>query len=228
MKDVLKSFGICLVVSFACVTVPATGQGQPKFLRTIAGVVVDKDEQPVADAKVCAWGTGGMGNRLPCGQSNTNGGFAINVDRPDTYTISAEQLAQGYPEAIFGFYGKLFCDFPVVKIDNASSVAPVKIKLGPKAGRVIFTIVDGRTNRPVTGGTIIVSRINDPLSYWKKGTSFPGGSYELLTPDAPFTVRFETWEGHWVKRAAFDPSGGEIKVLQLALGERKEITVRLK
>jgi hypothetical protein len=54
MKNVAKSFGIFLVASFACGAVPATGQRQPKFTRTIAGVVVDKDEQPVADAKVRA------------------------------------------------------------------------------------------------------------------------------------------------------------------------------
>ena len=69
--------------------------------------------------------------------------------------------------------------------------------------------------------------------------SFPDGRYELLTPEVPFTIKFATWEGKlvdgkwvngkWVERKAFDgESGKPIEVLQVDLGARKEITVRLK
>jgi hypothetical protein len=229
MKN-LKIFGLCLlVVTFAWGTLSASGQSQPDFSRTIAGVVVDKEEQPIAGAKVCAWGTGPMGSAVPCAQSNPDGRFTIDVYRPDTYTIKAEDLAQGYPEARWGFYGKLFCNFPVVTIDDTRSVTPVKVKLGLKAGRVIFTILDEETNKPIEKGSINVCRIGDPKSCWLKSTSFPHGQYELLTPEVPFTVKFETWEtAGWVQRAAFDESDVPIEVLQVDLGARKEIKVRLK
>ncbi len=229
MKSVTKIYGLCLLaVTFTYGTASASAQAESVFTRTITGGVVDKEDQPVADATVCAWGTGPMAGVLPCGQSSPKGQFAFDVHRPDTYTITASALAQGYPEAIWGFYGDLHSKFPVVIVDDSTSVIPVKVKLGPKAGRVIFTILDGDTNRPITKGSIIVCRIGDPHSCWSKSTGFPGGHYDLLTPDVPFTIKFETWEGDWVKRAAFDESGVSIEVLQVDLGARKEITVRLK
>ena len=217
-----------LLVNFVC-GVPTSGQTRTEFTRTIAGVVVDKEDQPIADAKVCAWGNGPMAGRVPCAQSNRIGRFAIEVHRPDTYTIGVEALAQGYPETSFAFYGKLFCDCPVVIVDNSTSVRPVKVKLGPKAGRVTFTIVEEGTNKPIEMGLITVCRIGEPLSCWSKSTAFPNGQYELLTPEVPFTVRFETSEANtWVKRTALDRSGVPIEVLSLDLGARMEITVKLK
>jgi hypothetical protein len=228
-QNVIKIYGLCLlVISFACETGQASGQELPRFTRTITGVVVDKENQPVADARVCAWGTGPIAGRVPCAESNRGGQFAIDVYRPDTYKISAENLAQGYPEAIWGFYGKLFSAFPVVTIDDSISVTPVEVKLGPKAGRVIFTILDGETSKRIEAGSITACRVGEPLLCWSKSTAFPDGRYELLTPEVPFTVKFETSVANtWVNRAAFDKSGVPIEVLSVNLGARMEVTVRL-
>jgi hypothetical protein len=193
------------------------------------GVVIDKENQPISHANVCAWGTGPINGRLPCGQSGPDGHFAVNVYRPDTYTISAEQLEQGYPEAIWGFYGKLFNNYPSVIVGDTSAVPLVTVQLGPKAGRMIFTILDADTGKPIDKGSIKVCRVGEPLSCWSKSTAFPRGKYELLTPEVPFTVKFETWEiAGWVKRSAFDESGVPIEIVQVDLGTRKEITVKLK
>jgi len=165
--------------------------------------------------------------------SSPNGRFGIDVYRPDTYAIEAKHLAEGYPDTIWGFYGRVFrgfaVDFPVVTVDDTPEVKPIKVKLGPKAGRVIFTIVEEETNKPVEKGAITVCRAEDPRLCWSMSTAFPHGRFDLLTPDVPFTVKFETWEtSGWVKRAAFDKFDVPIEVLQVDLGARKEITVRLK
>jgi hypothetical protein len=227
LRILISVYGLCLVgAAIMSGTVPASGQ--ELFTRTIMGVVVDKEEQPVVGAKVCAEGRSGMGGILPCAESDAKGRFSIDVYRPETYKITAYQLAQGYPRPFCGFYGSLFVDFPVVTIDDASGVSPVKIRLGPKAGRVIFTILD-ENDRRITSGMITVSRPGDPQSVWSTSTAFPQGRYELLTPDAPFTVTFATSSGgNWIKRAAFDEAGAPIDVLQVDLGGRKEITVRLR
>src|SRR6267378_1020425 len=100
MKNVIKIYALgLLIATFVSAAASASRQAH-RFSRTITGVVIDRENQPVRDARVCAEGTGGLGNRPWCGQSNTNGRFAVDVDRPDTYTITAEALAQGYPEAI--------------------------------------------------------------------------------------------------------------------------------
>jgi hypothetical protein len=207
----------------------ASAQVRPVFSRTIRGVVLDKENQPVSDARVCAWGTAPMGGVVPCGQSNLKGQFAFDVHRGDTYTITASALAEGYPEASWGFYGKIFSNFPVVTVDETGDVAPVEIKLGPKAGRLILRIVDEDTNEPITKGSIRVCRVGEPLSYWSMSTAFPNGRFELLTPEVPFTISFQTWEQNdWVTRSAFDDSSVPIEMLQVDLGAQKEITVRLK
>src|SRR6266516_181228 len=230
MNTVVRSFCRCLlVVTFAWGTLSSSGQAQPDFSRTIAGVVVDKEDDPVPDARVCAWGTYPMAGCVPCGQSSTDGRFAIVVHRPDKYTIKAEALSEGYPDATWAFYGKLFSDFPVVTVDETSRATPVRVKLGPRAGRVVFTILDEETRKPIQKGSLTVCRLADPHSCWSMSTAFPNGRYDLLTPEVPFTVKFETWEtAGWVQRAAFDESDVPIEVLQENLCARKEITVRLK
>src|SRR6267142_537149 len=217
-----------LLVSFVC-GVPASGKARIGFTRTITGVVVDKDDHPVGGAQVCAFGEAAMAGRLPCGWSKSDGRFAIDVFRSDTYTIGAEALAQGYPRAVQSFYGKLFCNFPVITVDDSSSMSPIKVILGPKAGRMIFTILDKRTNRRIEQGSITVCRIGEPRSCWSMSTAFPHGRYELLTPDFTFTVKFETSKANvWVKRAAFNESGVPIEELQVDLGALRELTVKLK
>jgi hypothetical protein len=228
MKNVIKIFTLCLLTA-ALGSGAAPGSSHARrFSETISGIVIDRDNQPVREAKVCAVGTGGLGNRPWCGQSNTNGHFSIEVDRPDTFTITAEAVAQGYPEAICSFYGKTFCNFPVVIVAGKNSINPVEIKLGPKAGKVTFTIFDEATRKPFEQGLITVCRVGEPFSCWSKSTAFPGGQYELLTPDAPFTVKFQTWKNGWMTRAAFEPSGAPVEMIQVELGAYKRMTVRLK
>jgi hypothetical protein len=228
MKRAMKSYRIgLLLVALLSGSVSASSQAGNDFTRTIEGVVVDKDDQPIADANVCAWGTA-MAGILPCGQSKQDGHFVIDVHARGTYKITAENPEQGYPQAIWGFYGKRFAESPRVIVGDTTFVPPVTVKLGPNAGRVIFRILD-EANNPLEKGSITVCRVGEPLSCWSKSTVFPGGKYELLTPDVPFTVQFETWEAvGWVKRMAFDESGVSVEAMQVELGARKEITLRLR
>ena len=223
---------------------PFAGQQRDPVWHTITGTVVDEHEQPVKGAKVCVSGTLPTAGRVPCGESNANGEFTIRVEHVDTYTIYAEHLERGYPIAIWQFYGKLWWqNLPKVVINGSSDVAPVKIRLGPKAGRLVLTILDGSSDKPIESGMIEVCRLGEPNSRWSISTGWPKGHYEILTPDVPFTIKFQTWHGpipeyhggvatgpsgNWVARNAFDDRGLPFETLQVALGQRKELTVRLK
>ena len=57
--------------------------------------------------------------------------------------------------------------------------------------------------------------------------AWPKGHYEILTPEVPFTIKFQTWHRRWVDRKAFDESGVQIETIQLDLGARREMTIRL-
>ncbi|HBB96821.1 MAG TPA: hypothetical protein DC054_15695 [Blastocatellia bacterium] len=192
---------------------------------TVTGTVVDEQEQPVTGAWVSAL----VGNgRVPRGQSDSKGQFSLWIQRPGTYTVYAEHLEKGYPAADLAFYGKLWQEnLAQVAIDETSTPAPVKIKLGPKAGRLVLTILDGSTNKPIEGGSVYLCRAGEPRSFWSISSAWPKGHYEILTPEVPFTIKFQTSHGTWVDRKAFDESGAQIETIQLDLGARREMTIRL-
>src|SRR5689334_17282335 len=193
--------------------------------QTVTGTVVDEQEQPVEGAKVSAL----VGNgRVPIGQSDSRGQFSLFILHPGTYTVYADDIEKGYPEAAWAFYGKLWQpSLAQVTIDETSKSAPVKIKLGPKAGRLVLTILDGATNKPIEKGSVELCRVGEPRSKWSISTAWPKGHYEILTPEVPFTIKFQTWRGEWVDRKAFDESGVQDETIQLDLGARREMTIRL-
>jgi hypothetical protein len=214
-----------LVVSLFVLASPIAGQERKIDWHTVTGTVVDEQEQPVEGAWVSAL----VGNgRVPRGQSDSRGQFSLWIQRPGTYTVYAEHLEKGYPVAAWPFYGKLWQQsLSQVTVDETSTTAPVKIKLGPKAGRLVLTILDGSTNKPIESGSVDLCRAGDPHSFWSISEGWPKGHYEILTPEVPFTIKFQTWHRRWVDRKAFDESGMQIKTIQLDLGTRREMTIRL-
>jgi hypothetical protein len=228
MKSATKAFRPWLLaIIFGWGALAGVGQTPSVFPRTIVGVVVDKENNPVEGANVCAWGTRPMSGRVPCGKSSPNGGFAVNVHVPDTYSLNAEHFEKGYPEAIWAFYGKIFAHSAVITVDETTPLSPVRITLGPKAGRLLLTILDGETNKPIEEGAITFCRIDEPTWCSSMSTAFPNGHYEVLTPEVAFTIKFQTWHGEWVPRSAFGEAGAPIGAVQVDLGARREMIIRL-
>jgi hypothetical protein len=232
-KSAARIFGMCvLLLAFA-----SLGKAQRPDWNIIRGTVVDQANLPVVGAEVCIPDPVHGG---PCSKSTQDGRFSIHVDRVGTYYLAARCVEKGYPDFWFApFYVKLLRVVPVTVTDN-SSPEPVTIVLGPQAGRLIITIIDDATGKPIDRGKVTQCRVKEPKSCWAvMPGDIPYGRYELLTPEVPFTIEFATWEGKlvegkwvngkWVERKAFDDESGlPIGVLQVDLGARKEITVRLK
>jgi hypothetical protein len=216
-----------LVVLLFVLAIPIAGQERKTVWHKIAGTVVDEQEQPVAGAEVSASRNGPSTGPAPHGVSNKNGQFSIMVERLGTYVIHAENFAKGYPDSAQAFYGKRWQDVPQVTIDETSTPAPVKIKFGPKAGRLVLTILDGSTNKRIEQGSIELCRVGEPLSWQLRGAQWPKGHLEILTPEVPFSINFKTWHGEWVNRKAFDETGLQIETVQVDLGARREMTIRL-
>lgn len=242
-----KTFFCCLIVTvflFSCVH--ALGQNQVSGPRQITGVVVEQNQNPLKGANVCAMGTRPMAGRIPCSLSSADGQFLINVYVADTYTIGAEHIEMGYPPFLLripGTYGKPDPIFPTVVVDDSTVPGPVKVVMGAKAGRLLLTILDGDSNKPIDSGAIKFCRNGDTERCYSISTAFPKGHFEVLTPEDQFTIKFETWRGPvpeyhggvavgasggWVARSAVDDKGLPLETLQVDLGQRKEVTVRLK
>jgi len=218
---------VALICSFLLwLPVLVAAQQKNPTWQTVTGTVVDEQDRPVAGATVSAF----VGNgRVPIGVSDAKGQFSLFIQHPGTYPVYGEDLEKGYPSAQYIFYGKLWQHSPQqVTIDETSLPAPVKIKLGPKAGRLVLTILDGATNKPIEKGLVELSRVGEPRSKWSISTGWPKGHYEILTPEVPFTMKFQTWHRKWVDRKAFDESGVQVETMQLELGTRREMTIKLK
>lgn len=224
----MKQVAICgFVLSLSVLASPVAGQQRNPVRHTITGSVVDEQQEPVSGARICAEGTRPMGGVVPCSQSDAKGEFSIGVEYLDTYTIYAEHFQLGYPNASWSFYGNSWRNFPKVTIDDAAEAPPAKIQLGPKAGRLVLTILDGSSNRPIEQGSVQVCRLGEPSSWWSIGTAWPEGHFEILTPEVPFTIKFQTKHGEWIDRKAFDEQGLPVEIVNVDLGARKEMTIRL-
>lgn len=92
----------------------------------------------------------------------------------------------------------------------------------------MLNVLDGTTNKPIEKGSADLCRLGEPLSFWSISQAWPRGHSEILTPEVPFTIKFQTWQGRWIDRKAFDEAGRPFETVQLELGTRKEITIRLK
>jgi len=219
----MRRVAIYKLFFFISLAIPVAGQNRNAAF-IITGIVVDEREHAIAGAKVC---TTVILPMQPCGNSDQDGKFSIALEHSGTYTLYAEQFEQGYPIATWPFYGKLWLRLPTVTIDKTSGSDQVKIKVGPKAGRLILTILDWGTDEPIERGDIEFCRVNEPQSCWSTMTPWPKGHFEVLTPEVPFTMKFKSWQGHWVDRKAVDEAGVPVETVKVELGGQKEMTVRL-
>jgi hypothetical protein len=228
MKKCLP-FGVIMLAAFCCGAAPVFSQERPAFSRRVVGYVKDRENHPVVGAKVCANPHGPVAGRIPCGVSKANGRFALDVWWADTFTVSAEDLKEGYPNAYNAFYGSFFGELPVITVDESGELSPVEVRVGPKAGRVRLKIVDDESGQPLESGSVEVCRVDKPKQCEITSTSFPRGVYEFLTPEVAFTLKLQVWGvGGWEDRDAVDENNVRVEWLQVELGTTKELNVRLK
>jgi hypothetical protein len=170
----------------------------------------------------------GVSGIIPCGVSKLDGSFTLDIWWPDTYTISAEHLAKGYPNVTNGFYGNFFGMAPAIMVNESNELEPVEVRVGPTAGRISLQIVDDQSGRPVVSGLLRVCRTDNPKMCMSTSTTFPQGRYDLLAPDVPFTIKFEVWGKDWERRYAVDRDGVPVEMLDVDLGVRKQVKIRLR
>ena len=224
----MKAAAHILVLCALLLAFASLAKAQLPEWNIIRGTVVDEANVAVVGVEVCVADPVHGG---PCSKSTVDGKFSILVDRAGTYPLSARDFEMGYPYLELGvvpFYGKIFRRVPDAIVKENSTPELIRILLGPQAGHLVVTIIDDATDKAIDSGLVTQCRVNEPKSCWKIMERFPNGQYELLTPEVAFTIKFATWDGKWVERKAFDnKSGLPVDVLQVDLGVRKEITVRL-
>lgn len=231
----MKKYLFFLLLSsiWVCETITVFSQEEPVSYRRITGYVKDNENHPVAKAKVCGWDKSGrpINGRIPCVESQTNGSFALNVQKwdGDTYTIFVEDFAKGYPSPMSALFEKNFTETQSTDVDASTGLNSVEIRLGAKAGRVILKIVDDVSGQSIESGSVKVCRIDNPQLCDGMSAYFPHGKFEFLTPESPVTLKIELWNGsEWKEWFAIDRNNRKVELIQVKLGETKEIKIRLR
>lgn len=148
----------------------------------IQGTVIYGDGRPVKAATVYAQPMGRpmMGIVL---QSTTddNGHFSVSHLWLGKYAVGAEKLDEDYANMTSQFYsdGK----FETVVLTSHHPTASVSIRLGPKAGILVGTVVDAATNAPLNP-CVEFRRAKNPGNFLS-GTGLANASIEYWSRPTP-------------------------------------------
>jgi hypothetical protein len=224
---------IFLLLVFFCGNIPVFGQEKTATYRHFTGYVKDSDNNPVAGAKVCGWDKSGrpINGRIPCAISQKDGSFSLDIRKweGDTYNIFVEDSEKGYPNPNSALYENFFRDKQIIDVDVTNEAKPIEIQLGLKAGKAILKIVDDESGKPVESGMVKMCRTDNPEICQSLSSAFPKGVVEILTPNSPVTLKIELWDGkEWKESFVMDENKTLIQTIQVELGQKKEIKIRIK
>jgi hypothetical protein len=197
----------------------------------IEGRVVNSQGESVAGAKVSAESDSSGPVRLISSFSDKDGNYKIEVNEPGTYTLTGSKEEGGYPLTIsaFHFYGTDIVA-PKIEVNTNQVIENVNINLGDKASILEGTIIDSKTNLPVSGKTTItLRRLDDPSLLYRIGGAEEkkNGKFKALVPNVPFTIEisspdYDTW------MYSRDGKGNGSDALILDPGETKKLTITMR
>jgi len=201
---------------------PSTSPDEDKGV--IQGTVIYEDGNPVKGATVYA---GPMGRPIigivPHTTTSESGHFKITHLWLGKYAVGAEKLDEDYTNMTDQFYsnGK----FKTVVLTSQHSAASVNIRLGPKAGVLVGTVVDAVTNAPLNP-CVEFRRAKNPWNFLS-GTGLVNAKYRVLVPSDTDVVMRVWYGGHksWYYPGTTDKA--QSRPVNLKPGEETKIDIRL-
>jgi hypothetical protein len=196
---------------------------------TINGTVLDEDGQPFKGVQVCTWM-----RDAPAGSRESRGDYpVVTTDQAGQFRIDHVAMGATGVEAIkpedgyVAFAGTSVREVVTLTPDQRS--ATVVLKLGPKAGRLIPSVTDKFTGKPVidfeVSWTIFDS--DSPTSCSSGGQAIRQGIRGAIVPSEKYLVLAISASGYkkWFYCDPSDPSRPAF--IRLQPGEEKELLVEL-
>jgi hypothetical protein len=203
-----------------------TSGAQTSVLYQITGRVFDEASQGVEKVRVCAKPKDYAQVRMiPCGLSDANGDFAINVGRAAHFTIFPEKTAAGYQWQATAFYRNPLMPLVEVVLTESNRTAAVMVPLGPRHGSLAGNVTDASTRRPVEAMRFTMCHVANPRECWTTSVKNANGEFYIGVALVPFTLKI-TSEGYqdW-----WGPSGQDMSSpISVAPGERTELACLLR
>jgi hypothetical protein len=198
-KTLVLCFGLLLCVhvsraSFAW-NPPKTQSGSGYGV--IQGQVVTSEGKPVPNAIVYSFEYG----RLPLNVTDERGHFTLKDVPARKHWIVAYKESDGFPNPLWSFYSEshMMEGFPVVKVEANQTVRNVIVRLGPKLGRLVITVLSARTKQSIRDASVVLNHKGKPKTRFESGATNPDGTFDLLIPtDVAINVTvsapgYKTW-----------------------------------
>jgi hypothetical protein len=152
--------------------------------------VVDADGQPVSGAEVYALKSDFTTGKIPTAHTDKDGTFLITGLKPGVYTISAGKEEDGYARTDSPFHSTGLTAAPQVDVNEAQTTSGVVVCFGPKAAKLVGSLVDASTNKLIKdpqSAEIVLRRIDHPDYSYSTAPSLQG-VFEILVPPVPLTA----------------------------------------
>lgn len=201
------------------------GQSSSPEFGEISGRVIDAAGRPVANAGLNAWSSR-MG-LVPTAFTNSRGVFRFARLAVGKYSLSVGKDYAGYANTENRFYSAGFVENPTVLVEPAKTIWCGDVHLGPKAGRLVGTIRDSATGKPIVsmgaGGQnrqLVLRRTEDPNNSYDPSIDI-NGKFEVLVP--PVSLILEVVVAGYEKRGLgiLNVKSGETRHLDIALRATK-------
>ena len=189
-----------LLVGVSYAMTSAQDVQQNTALAQISGRVLDGDGKPVRGASVCA-NSRPAGISGVCAPSRAGGKFTIHMLKPGLeYIVFASKREDYYPFPTPGFYDAPPGTRVKVKLEEGRALQDVEVRLGPKAGRLVGTVINAETNEVLKQFRLLACRDDRPEDCIAAGSGDKTGRFNLLVPTVPFSIKisapgFEDWYG---------------------------------
>jgi len=185
---------------------------------TITAKVLDQDAKPLASATVEFLPTDAvLAAVLPWCLTDAEGMCSKDLEFW-TYRVIARKEADGYPDLSFNFYGHGKCP-ATVTLSPQQPTAHVTVNVGPRAGSLIFNVVDAVTAARIENISVTLHPLADPKVVL--GTNL-GADFMVLVPaDEDVSVEVEA-KGYqpWHAPNPVRLNSGESKALTIGLHPR--------
>jgi hypothetical protein len=209
-----------------------TIQPSAKNSAAIKGIVTTNGGQPVSNAVVYTSRLGSSDGltRPNAVTTDDKGRFRLSNLPDGQYTIRAFKEEEGYPDLTFSFYSAAYnaVNWPKITIVDNTTVEDVVVHVAsPKAGRLLITVIDAKTNKKIRDAQVSLNHEGNPKTMLISGTNRPDDSFNLLVPpDVAVDLKVSA-PGYRDWNYNTDRPKNENKSLRVAPDTTKELSVSL-
>jgi hypothetical protein len=195
---------------------------------SVAGIVVDSDNHPMAHVKVIALAEhGAYIGADPSAVTDEDGKFRINRLLTGEHRLFPVYTEGGYPDGEAAIFRDAPSLYKSVTIEPGHTVTGVVITMPQKGARLTASIVDAETGTPVLAARIRVTNPKVPGAYIETGPNIKGVFQIVLAANMAFQIEIRAggYE-RWIYSEP-DNQGNPSQTVQLNQGAQKDVTVKL-